>query len=110
MDEQGDARHSDDQINLGKIIGRNHKYALTVNNETPEDASVRHKNEMAEAELKRKMVYALFCFALFVVGTIFIGCIYVFAMGTIDDRKWATGIISAIASGLIGFLVGQGKK
>lgn len=110
MDEQGDAKQGDDQINLGKIIGKNHKYALTVNNETAEDASVRHKNEMAEAELKRKMVYALFCFALFVVGIIFMGCIYIFATGTIDDKKWAAGIISAIASGLIGFLVGQGKK
>ncbi|SFU84684.1 hypothetical protein SAMN05216339_1292 [Nitrosomonas eutropha] len=48
MDERGDAKHGDDQINLGKIIGKNHKYALTVNNETAEDASVRHKNEMAK--------------------------------------------------------------
>lgn len=38
------------------------------------------------------------------------GCVYVFASGSADDKKWAAGIVSAIASGLVGFLVGQGKR
>jgi len=110
MNGQNDRNSGNDQINLGQIIGSDHRYALTINNEAPEDASVRRSNEMAEAVLKRKMSYILFCFALFAVGTIFMGCMYVFATGTADDKKWATGIISAIVSGLIGFLVGQGKR
>jgi hypothetical protein len=32
------------------------------------------------------------------------------ANGSADDKKWAAGIVSAIASGLVGFLVGQSKK
>lgn len=99
------------QINLGQIVGKNHKYELSViSNETEEDAAARRFKETAEAELKRKMTYVLFWFALLIVSTVFVGCIYTFANGAADDRKWAAGIVSAIASGLVGFLVGQGRK
>ncbi|MEI6334133.1 MAG: hypothetical protein WCS87_06200 [Methylococcaceae bacterium] len=37
-------------------------------------------------------------------------CVYTFATGEAEDKKWASGIVGAIASGLVGFLVGQGKK
>ncbi|WNB74043.1 hypothetical protein [Methylomonas koyamae] len=110
MDERNDEKRGDPQINLGQIVGKDHKYELSVSNETPEDATARRAREVAEAELKRKMSYALFCFALFIVSIVFGGCVYLFATGTGEDKKWAAGIISAIASGLIGFLVGQGKK
>lgn len=110
MSENIDDKRGDPQINLGQIVGKDHRYELSVSNETPEDAAARRTREIAEAELKRKMSYSLFCFALFVVGVVFSGCVYVFAIGTVDDKKWAAGIVSAIASGLIGFLVGQGKK
>lgn len=97
-------------INLGQIVGRDHKYELSVSNETPEDAAARRAKETADADLKRRMTYTLFCFALLIVGVVFAGCVYVFANGAADDKKWAAGIVSAIASGLVGFLVGQGKK
>lgn len=101
---------SEQQINLGQIVGTGHKYELSVNNESPEDAIARRANETAESGLKRKMSFALFCFSLVVVGIVFCGCVYVFVTGSPDDKKWAAGIVSAIASGLVGFLVGQGKK
>jgi hypothetical protein len=97
-------------INLSQIVGGDHKYELSVSNETPEDASARRTKETADAELKRKMTYTLFCFALLIVSVVFVGCVYTFATGAADDKKWAAGIVSAIASGLVGFLVGQGKK
>jgi hypothetical protein len=56
------------------------------------------------------MTYTLFCFSLVIVGSIFVGCVYTFATGAADDKKWAAAIVSAIASGLVGFLVGHGKK
>ena len=64
----------------------------------------------AVAALKRKMMYVLFCFALIVTAIVFGDCVYVIARGSADDKKWAAGIVSAIASGLVGFLVGQGKR
>lgn len=97
-------------INLSQIVGSDHKYELSISNEAPEDASVRRSNEIADAELKRKMTYSLFWFALLVVCVVFSGCVYTFAVGAVEDKKWAAGIVSAIASGLVGFLVGQGKK
>jgi hypothetical protein len=98
------------EINLGQLVGKDHKYELSVSNETPEDAAARRSKETADAELKRKMTYALFLFSLLIVAVVFLGCVYVFASGTADDKKWSAGIVSAIASGLVGFLVGQGKK
>lgn len=96
-------------INLSQLIGRDHRYELSVNNETPEDASLRRAREMVDADSKRKMTFILFCFALLIVGIVFLGCVYLFSTGTPEDKKWAAGIVSAIASGLVGFLVGQGK-
>jgi hypothetical protein len=102
---------SDDrQINLGQILNTDHKYELSVSSERPEDAALRRTNESADAALKRKMLFVLFCFSLLVVGVVFAGCIYLFAIGSAEDKKWSGGVISAIVSGLIGFLVGQGKK
>lgn len=101
---------SDRQINLGQLVGTDHKYELSVSNESPEDAVARRTQEAADAELKRKMTFGVFLFALAITAVIFGGCVYTFANGTPDDKKWAAGIVSAIASGLVGFLVGQGRR
>ncbi len=100
----------DQQINIGQILSKNHKYELSVSNEKPEDAEVRRTNETADAELKRKMTFILFCFSLLAVGVVLTGCIYLFATGTAEDKKWSGGVVSAIVSGLVGFLVGQSRK
>jgi predicted cation transporter len=98
------------EINLVDVVGNGHKYELAVSNETPEDAAARREKDAKDAALKRMTTFVLFLFALAVVGSVFVGCVYVFATGTPEDKKWSAGIVSAIASGLVGFLVGQGKK
>ncbi|WP_024299731.1 hypothetical protein [Methylomicrobium lacus] len=110
MSESTQENGGNSPINLSQIVGRDHRYELSVNNETPEDAAARRAQEMADADMKRKMTFALFWFALLIVGVVFIGCVYTFSIGMPEDKKWAAGIVSAIASGLVGFLVGQGKK
>ena len=97
-------------IDLGQVVSQGHKYELTIGNEPAEDAVARRAADAADAALKRKMTFILFCFALAVTAIVFGGCAYVFATGSSDDKKWAAGIVSAIASGLVGFLVGQGKR
>ena len=101
---------SEPEINLGQLVGKDHKYELSVSNESTEDAAARRVQEAADAELKRRTTFVLFCFALAITGIVFVGSIYVFATGTPDDKKWTAGIVSAIASGLVGFLVGQAKR
>lgn len=101
---------SEPQINLGQIVGRDHKYELSVSNESPEDAQARRDKETADAALRRRMTFAMFLFALAMTAVVFAGCIWAFANGSADDRKWAAGIVSAISSGLVGYLVGLSRK
>jgi fatty acid desaturase len=97
-------------LDIGKMADEGSLYELKMHNESDEDAAARRANEAAEAALKRKMTLSLFYFALVLVSVIFFGCAYIAFTGGQDDKKWAVGIITAISSGLIGYLVGQGKK
>lgn len=101
---------SDSQINIDQLAARGHNYELSVSNESPEDATARREREAADADLRRRMSFGLFLFALAVVAAIVAGCLLTFANGNAEDKKWAGGIVSAIASGLVGFLVGQGRR
>jgi hypothetical protein len=98
------------ELNLTQLISNNHKYEIAASNESIEDATARRALEAADAKHQRTMRMSLFYFALLIVFVVFAGCVYVFATGNTDDKKWAAGIVSAIASGLVGFLVGQTKK
>jgi hypothetical protein len=99
-----------ESLNLGQLIGKDHKYDVSISNESPEDAMARRSQEAAEAAQKRHIALTLFWFSLLFVTAVFVECGYVFATGSPEDKKWAAGIVSAIASGLVGFLVGQSKK
>jgi hypothetical protein len=98
------------QINLGQMVGGDGRYELSVTNESPEDAAARRLRESADATLKRRMSLGLFIFAMILASVVFSGCVYVFAAGSADDKKWAAGIVSAITSGLVGFMVGQARR
>ena len=76
---------SEQQINLGQIVGKDHKYQLSLSNESPEDAAARRTREATDAELKRKMTFVLFLFALVATGAS--GCVYVFASGSPEDKS-----------------------
>ena len=101
---------TEQQINLGQMVGSDGRYELSVSNESPEDAAARRSRESADATLKRRMSLGLFVFALILASVVFAGCVYVFAAGSADDKKWAAGIVSAITSGLVGFMVGQARR
>jgi pheromone shutdown protein TraB len=98
------------QIDLVQLAGTGHKYDLAISTESSEDADARRKKDTADADAKRRMTFHLFWFALVMIAIVFAGCVYMLANGSADDKKWAAGIVSAIASGLVGFLVGQSKK
>lgn len=107
MDNQGDIR----TVNLDQLIrGDSDQLELKIRNETDEDAQARREREAAEAKLARTMKVMLFVFSLLITGTVFGACIVVAFSGSVDDKKWACSIVTAITSGLVGYLVGQGKK
>ena len=62
---------TEQQINLGQIVGKDHKYELSVSNESPEDAASRRTKEASDEALKRRMTFVLFLFALAVTGVVF---------------------------------------
>ena len=97
-------------IDIGELARSGHRYEVNLNNETPEDAEQRRVQESADAALRRRMTFTIFCFALAITAIVFAACLFVFVDGSPDDKKWATGVISAITSGLVGYLVGHGKR
>lgn len=97
-------------IDLSRLAERNHRFDLTVNTESPEDAEAHRDNASAEALLARRMRAGLFLFAMACVATVFGGRVYLFATGTADDKKWAGGILASITSGLVGYLIGSTKR
>jgi hypothetical protein len=99
-----------DQIDLNALIKNDATYSGSFKKEPPEEAVARRLREEAEATLKRKMVFCTFSFILAIVAIAFAAALYVTLAGEADDRKWAESILSAIVSGLVGFLVGQTKK
>lgn len=107
MENQGDIR----TLNLDQLIsGEGDQLELKIKKETDEDAEARRLRDAAGANLKRKMTLILFIFALFVTATVFVTCIVVAIIGAPEDKKWACSIVTAITSGLVGYLVGQAKK
>lgn len=107
MENQGDIR----TLNLDQLIsGEGDQLELKIKKETDEDAEARRQRDAADANLKRKMTLILFIFALFVTATVFVACIVVAIIGAPEDKKWACSIVTAITSGLVGYLVGQAKK
>lgn len=101
---------SEAELNITNLVRSGHKYELNASNETSEDAEARRVNEAAEAKFARQIRGAVVVFALLMVGVLFVGCLVMFATGNPDDKKWTAGIVGSIASGLVGYLVGQGKK
>ena len=97
-------------LDLSTVVRNDHKYEVSASYEPPEDATARRKKEDADASQTRLIRLILVVFSLAVVAVIVAGCVYAFVTGSADDKKWAAGIVSAIASGLVGYLVGQGKK
>jgi hypothetical protein len=98
------------QVDIGRLAEVGQRYELAVTGgESPEDAAARRTTQLADSKLARQIRLLLVVFALLLTSAIFAGCLATFVGGTPDDKKWAAGIVSAIASGLVGFLVGQGK-
>ncbi|MCM2496040.1 hypothetical protein [Burkholderia glumae] len=99
------------KIDLGELASAGHRYELVLGNgERTEELQARLAKEKADGDQRRLFNLILLIFALIVTGTVFVGAVYVFATGSAEDKKWAAGLVSAIVSGLVGYLVGQGKK
>lgn len=95
------------QFNLDDLPKGN-KFALHLESDTPEDAVARRQEKAEEAGHKRKVNTIILNFALLMVFLIFVGCIYEFATGSADDKKWAGAVVSGICAAFLGFVGDNG--
>jgi hypothetical protein len=95
------------EIDIGSLAKADPKYNSRLTVESPEEAAARRELEAQKAAHKRSVHLISVYFALGMVSLIFLGCIVYLFVGSPDDKKWATGLIGAICTGLLAFVVGQ---
>lgn len=80
------------------------KYDLTESTlhvESSEEAAAKRHEASEQAKYKRKERLIILCFALVMVVVFFVGCIYVYLTGSVDDKKWAQTIAASNCTGLL---------
>lgn len=97
-------------IDITKLVQSGHTYTVSASNELPEEAQHRRARELANERHERRVELLTLGFSCLMVGVIFSGCIWLVAVGSPDDKKWAMGVVAAIASGLVGFIWGRRSK
>jgi hypothetical protein len=95
---------AEDPWNLRDLI-KDPKY--TAHFESTEEASARRLEAAEKAKYKRKVHLIILIFALIMMSLIFAGCIYEYATGSADDKKWAGALLASICTAFLGFVAGQ---
>jgi hypothetical protein len=72
--------------------------------ESNEEASARRIESAKDAEHKRRVHIIVLGFALAMVAVIFLGCIYEFATGSVDDKKWAGAVVASICASFLTYV------
>jgi hypothetical protein len=95
---------AENPLDLGDL-SEDPKYDVRI--ESNEEAAARRLQVAEKAKHKRLVNLIILIFALLMVLIIFVGCIYEFATGSVDDKKWAGAIVASICSAFLGFVGGQ---
>lgn len=82
-------------------LAKSHHLELTITasqEENPNDAQIRRFKEIA-----------LFLLSILLVICVFVFCVYILLSthASAVDQKWATTLIGAVISGLLGYLTGR---
>ena len=73
----------------------------TFHVESSEEAAAKRHEASEQAKYKRKERIIILYFALSMVVVFFLGSIYVYVTGSVDDKKWAQTIAASICTGLL---------
>lgn len=76
------------------------------------ELTVKPSEDPADAAHRRRKDLALFMFALLGAGAIGAYCLWVLIepSTSADDKKWAQSVLTAIITGLIGYLTGKSAR
>ena len=88
-------------IDLGQFKDSHDLTVFVSRTEHPEDATLRRFKD-----------YVLFAVAIGFLAALFGYCLYVVIcqIGSADNIKWSTSILTLIAGGFIGYLTGKSQK
>jgi len=101
---------SDDKIDLNDLANR-HQLSI-VPREEPDQRDSRIRIEEASAAHGRRKDLLLLTSALVVIGVALCLCVWAIVRedSTTEDKKWAVPLLTAIVTGLLGYVVGRGTK
>jgi cytochrome c biogenesis protein CcdA len=108
---QLDLERLSEKFNINLVPVENSQERASRIRQAEADAKTRRGLEEADARFRRWGKAALFLAGLLMVLAVFVLCVLIVTHSTSpDDRKWATGILATIVSGLVGFLTGRATK
>ncbi|HYG11277.1 MAG TPA: hypothetical protein VD835_15120 [Pyrinomonadaceae bacterium] len=101
---------NDDKIDLNDLANR-HQLSI-VPREDPDERASRIRIEEADAAHRRRKDLLLSSSALVVIGVALCLCVWAIVRedSTAADREWAVPLLTAIVTGLIGYVTGRATK
>ena len=101
---------NDDKIDLNDLANR-HQLSI-VPREDPDQRDSRIRTEEASAAHGRRKDLLFSISALVVIGVVLCLCVWAIVREglTSSDKEWAVPLLTAIVTGLLGYVVGRGTK
>jgi hypothetical protein len=95
-------------ISISKLANQS-DWTGTLKSEDPLDKEYRLKGEASEAQHRQWRGSILFGFTLIGLSFVFWLCFQILSnpQAGVDDKKWATALMTSIVSGSVGFVAGK---
>ena len=103
---------SGNKIDLNDLANRP-DHQLTISpREDPAERDARLRMEEADAEHRRRKELALHVVTFVVIGVALALCVWAIVKknSTPEDTKWAVPLLTAIVTGLVGYVTGRSSK
>jgi hypothetical protein len=100
------------KIDLNSLANREDHQLSIVPREEPAERDARLAIEIADAAHKRRIDFALHIAAFIVVGVALCLCVWALVResSTIEDKRWAATLLTAIVTGFVGYVTGRSTK
>jgi hypothetical protein len=103
---------TDRKIDLNDLANRPDHQLSIVPREAPVEREARLEMEKANAAHKRRLDFALHIATFVVVGIALCLCVWaiVRSNSSVEDKRWASTLLTAIVTGFVGYVTGRSTK
>lgn len=103
---------NDGKLDLNELANRPDHQLTLAPRADPAERETRLRIEEADAGHRRRKDLILHIAALVVIGVALGLCVWVIVKGdsTVEDKRWAGTVITAIVTGLVGYVTGKSIK